>query len=226
MTRVFISWSGGKDSCLACYRAITGGMDVRYLANTVSEDGQRSFSHGIAAEVIRKQAEAIGIPILQRRTTNDNYKAEFINMLQAFKEEGITDGVFGDIDFDPHREWIEKVCRAADITPHLPLWKNNQIELLKEFIELGFKTTVIAVRPEFFKENVLGKIIDPDFIGFLRELSRIKGITPCGEAGEYHTLAIDGPMFKKRLQILETRKINRNGIYFLEILNAVIESKP
>jgi diphthine-ammonia ligase len=226
MTRVFVSWSGGKDSCLACYRAIDGGMDVRYLFNTVSEDGQRSCSHGIAAEVIKKQAEAIGIPILQRRTTNDNYEAEFINMLQAFKEEGVTDGVFGDIDFDPHREWIEKVCRAADITPHLPLWKNSQTELLKEFIELGFKTMVIAARAEFFKENVLGKVIDPDFIGFLTELRRIKGITPCGEAGEYHTLVIDGPIFEKRLQILETRKINRNGIHFLEISNAAIKSKP
>jgi uncharacterized protein (TIGR00290 family) len=226
MTRVFVSWSGGKDSCLAGYRAIASGLDVRYLANTVSEDGQRSCSHGVSADVIRRQAEAMGIPIVQRRTTGETYEAEFIEMLRAFRQEGIEGGVFGDIDFNPHREWIERVCREAYITPNLPLWLESQSKLIREFIDSGFEAIVVAAKADFFDAEVLGRKVDGDFVKSLEDMVSTKGITLCGEAGEYHTLVIDGPIFKKRLEILETRKTTRDGIHFLEILNLDIKDKP
>ena len=225
MQRVFASWSGGKDGCLACYRAILNGLDVRYLANTVTEDGQRSRSHGISAEVIKAQAEAIGIPIVQQRMSRETYQTEFIKMLRAFKQEGIEGGVFGDIDFNPHREWIEKVCRAAGITPHLPLWLENQAKLMREFVDSGFEAIVVAAKADLFGEEVLGQKVDKGFITHLEELSKTKKITPCGEAGEYHTLVIDGPLFKKRLEILKTRKELREGIRFLEILSTEFKAK-
>ena len=141
-------------------------------------------------------------------------------MLQAFKQEGIEGGVFGDIDFNPHREWIEGVCRETGITPHLPLWLEDQRKLMEEFIDAGFIAVVVAVKAEFLGEETLGKRIDR---GFLASLG--KDITPCGEAGEYHTLVIDGPIFQKRLEILNTRKVLREGIRFLEILSADIKDK-
>ena len=95
MQKVFASWSGGKDCCLALNRALAEGLDVRYLANTVTADGQRSCSHGMAAAVIRTQAQALGIPIVQQPTTGDNYRDEFVKMLQAFKGEGIREGSSG-----------------------------------------------------------------------------------------------------------------------------------
>jgi diphthine-ammonia ligase len=224
MTRVFASWSGGKDCCLALHRAVAGGLEVSYLANTVTGDGQRSCSHGISAAVIKKQAEALGIPIVQQRTTGDNYEAQFIKMLKSFKEEGIDGGVFGDIDFNPHREWIERVCKEAGMTPHLPLWGDDQKKLMEEFIDAGFIAVVVAAKAELFGEEVLGKTIDRNFINQLDEMSQTKDITPCGEAGEYHTLVIDGPLFKKRLEITESRNVEREGIRFLDILS--LELKP
>lgn len=223
--KVFASWSGGKDCCLALYRAAASGLDIRYLANTVSEDGRRSCSHGISADVIRMQSEAIGIPIVQRRTTGETYEAEFISMLRTFKQEGIEGGVFGDIDFNAHREWIERVCREAGIIPHLPLWLESQYKLMKEFIDSGFESIVVAARADLFGEEVLGQKIDRDFIKQLEELGKTKSITPCGEAGEYHTLVIDGPIFQKRLEILKTRKTLREGIRFLEILSTDSKAK-
>ncbi|MCJ7605342.1 MAG: ATPase, partial [Dehalococcoidales bacterium] len=110
MTRVFASWSGGKDCCLAAYRAARSGLDIRYLANTVTADGRRSCSHGVSAAVIRRQAEALGITIMQQPTEDDDYRDRFVKMLEVFKEDGVEGGIFGDIDFTAHREWVESVC--------------------------------------------------------------------------------------------------------------------
>jgi uncharacterized protein (TIGR00290 family) len=223
MHRIFASWSGGKDCCLALNRAKAGGMEIRYLANMVTEDGQRSCSHGISAAVIKKQAEALGIPIVQRPTTGDTYKDIFIKMLKEFKREGIEGGVFGDIDFSPHREWIEKICAEADITPHLLLWQESQKKLMEEFIDAGFQAVVVAVKAGLLGEEVLGRTVDRKFLAYLAGLD--KGITPCGEAGEYHTLVIDGPLFQKRLEITESEKVTRGDHHFLEILKMQMKPK-
>ncbi len=223
MPKVFASWSGGKDGCLAVYRAMQSGMDVRYLANMVTEDGQRSCSHGILAAVIKKQAEALGIPIVQRPTTTDTYEAVFVKNIVGFKREGIEGGVFGDIDFNAHREWIERVCRKAGITAYLPLWLNDQTKLMEEFIAAGFKSIVVAVKTDLLGKDVLGRVIDKKFLTYLEGLN--KGITPCGEAGEYHTLVVDGPLFKKRLEITRSEKVTRGDHHFLEILETKLKDK-
>ncbi|MBA7661316.1 hypothetical protein ES703_69331 [subsurface metagenome] len=225
MQQVFASWSGGKDSCLACYRAIASGLKVRYLANTVTEDGKRSRSHGLPANVLQVQSQAMGIPLVQRRTTWDNYEAEFKSMLRTFKQEGVNGGVFGDIDFEEHRQWIDRVCQEVDIVAHLPLWGDSQDKILRDFIGLGFEAVIVATKADFFGREWLGQRIDLDFIKHLEELKETNDITPCGEAGEYHTLVIDGPLFKKRMEILKTRKVFRDTRWFLDILDTELRTK-
>ena len=77
VSQVFTSWSGGKDSCFACYRARVSGLKVGYLLNMVTEDGKRSWTHGQPTEVLQIQSQAIRIPLIQRQTTMANYEAEF-----------------------------------------------------------------------------------------------------------------------------------------------------
>ena len=225
MNQVFMSWSGGKDSCLACYLATTKGLKVSCLANMITEDGQMSMTHGQSSELLQVQSRAIGIPLVQRRTTWNGYEAEFKEMLRAFKREGINGGVFGDIDLDEHREWVERVCREVDVTPHLPLWGQRQENLLRDFVDLGFEAIVVATRADLLGEEWLGRRIDPGFISELLELQETKKITPCGEAGEYHTLVVDGPLFQQRLEILETRKTLKDGYWFLEVLATELKAK-
>ena len=223
MEQVFVSWSGGKDSCLAGYLAMKDGIEVRYLANTVSEDGQISRSHGLSAEVLRLQSQAIGIPLIQQKTRQDSYETDFKTMLSSLKQKGITGGVFGDIDFNPHREWLDRVCGDAGITPHYPLWLQPQDKIMRDFVELGFETVVVATKADLLGREWLGRKVD---LAFIKDLAALgKNITPCGEAGEYHTLVIDGPMFKQRLEILEAAKVLRDGRWFFEIQKSKLRQK-
>lgn len=225
MHQVFTSWSGGKDSCFACYQAMVSGLKVCCLLNMVTEDGRRSWAHGQSAQLLETQAQAIGIPLIQRRTTMADYESEFKDALLSLKQEGVTGGVFGDIDLEEHRQWIERVCGEVDIIPHLPLWGQAQEKILREFIASGFEAVVVVTKADLFGEGWLERKIDLDFVKQLGELSEIKNITPCGEAGEYHTLVIDGPMFKKRIEILESNRVLREGYWFLEISKYDLKSK-
>jgi len=154
-----------------------------------------------------------------------DYETEFKGMLLALKQEGVRGGVFGDIDLDEHRQWIERVCHEVDITPYLPLWGQSQEKILRDFIGLGFEAVVVATKADLFGEEWLGRKVDLDFLKLLDELRETKDITPCGEAGEYHTFVTDGPLFKERIEILETNKVLREGHWFLEILKCELRSK-
>jgi diphthine-ammonia ligase len=215
MEKAFVSWSGGKDCCQAAYLAQKQGFEIKYLLNMVTRDGERSCSHGLAAGWIQLQSEAMVIPVLQQLTTGDNYESVFTASLVKLKEEGISTGIFGDIDFNAHREWIERVCGNAGITPVLPLWLADQAKIARDFIQAGFESVVVAVRADLLGQEWLGRRFDLDF---LNELAALKpGITPCGEAGEFHTLVVNGPLFKKRMKIAESAKVQRDKHWFLDI---------
>jgi len=191
----------------------------------ITEDAKRSWTHGQSPELLQVQAQAIGIPLIQRRTTMADYEAEFKNMILALKREGVTGGVFGDIDLEEHRQWIERVCHEVDITPHLPLWGQSQDKIMRDFIDLEFEAMVVVTKADLLGEEWLGRKVDLDFIKHLDELKETKDITLCGEAGEYHTFVTDGPLFSQRIEILETNKVLREGHQFLEILKYDLRSK-
>lgn len=221
MLKVFTSWSGGKDCCFACYLAVASGLKVCYLANMVTEDGKRSWTHGQSAKLLQAQSQAIGIPLVQRRTTMANYEAEFKEMLLTLKQEGVTGGIFGDIDVEEHRQWIDRVCHGVDITHYLPLWGQSQEKLLRGFIDSGFEAVVVVTKADLLGEEWLGHKIDLDFLSYLKQAK----IQLCGEAGEYHTFVTDGPLFSQRIEILETNKVLREGHWFLEILQCDLRAK-
>ena len=225
MMQVFASWSGGKDSCFACYRAILEGFRVSHLLNMITEDGRKSCSHGLSAELITGQSAAIGIPILQRKTAMETYEQEFKSAIHELRKVGVEGGIFGDVDFEEHREWVDRVCQAAGVQAFLPLWGCDQMQLLKEFIGAGFKALVVAVNGELFGEEWVGRELDSTFITHVSDLKQKFNISMCGEAGEYHTLVVDGPLFKKRIEILESSKVQRNGYYFLDISKYELKAK-
>jgi uncharacterized protein (TIGR00290 family) len=175
--------------------------------------------------VLQVQSEAIGIPLVQRLTSRGTYEAVFKETIRDLKREGVKGGVFGDIDFNEHRQWIERICRDTDITPYLPLWEEKQDKIMRDFVKLGFESVVVAAKSEFFGEDILGRKVDAGFIRQLEEMKKTDDITLCGEAGEYHTIVIDGPLFQKRVEIIAADKVLRDGIWFLDILEARLKDK-
>jgi len=147
-----------------------------------------------------------------------NYETQFKDVLLALKQEGIRGGVFGDIDLEEHRQWIDRTCQQVDIIPYQPLWGQSQEAILKDFIDSGFEAIVVVARADLFSQEWLGRKIDLDFLSHLSELKQTNEIQLCGEAGEYHTFVIDGPLFNQRIEILETNKVLRDGHWFLDIL--------
>ena len=208
------SWSGGKDSCLACYKAISIGFKVSHLLNMISEEGVSSRSHGLAAALIAAQAQAIGIPVVQRRTTWDSYEHEFKQVVTELKQQGVDGAVFGDIHVQEHKVWLDKVCQDLAISQVMPLWGRDTREIIDEFIVSGFKATVVRTKANLLGEDWLGREIDPSFVD---DLVKVGKIDLCGELGEYHTFVYDGPLFKRPLKFVKGASVLRNGYWSLHI---------
>ena len=184
------------------------------MLNMISESGTHSRSHGLGADLLKLQAQAMGVPIVQVKATWDCYEDEFKKTLKDLKSKGIFNGIFGDIDLQPHRDWVEKVCAATEIKPFLPLWNHVREDLLNEFIEAGFRAVVVAVNLECLGREWLGRQIDKKIILDLRGLGNID---LCGEKGEYHTFVYDGPLFKKSVKFRMGEKIQKDKHCFLDI---------
>jgi len=215
----FVSWSGGKDACFSYYRAVKdNNVEAKVLLNMVSEDGKASRTHGISSRLLRLQAEAIGVDIVQKKTGWNQYETEFKKAAEEFKNRGILTGVFGDIDLDEHREWVERVCGESGISPIFPLWQKKREGLLAGFIKAGFEAIVVSVNRNALGPQWLGRKIDENFVS---DLKKLKTVDLCGEAGEYHTFVYNGPIFKNKINFTVGEKILDDKYWFLELVPVV-----
>lgn len=207
------SWSGGKDSYFAFYKAVQQGYKPKVLLNTLNEYGDKSRSHGIPRELLEQQAKAVGLPIEFIETTWEAYEERYIEKLKELREKyEFTHAVFGDIDIESHRAWEEKVANAANVKAVLPLWQGNRKELVEGMITAGIKTMIVSCRKEL-ADSLLGEVIDGSLIKKFEEL----GIDACGENGEYHTFVIDGPLNGTTIAV-DTGSVKTHNTYaFLDL---------
>ena len=221
--KAFVSWSGGKDGALSYYRAMKS-FQITHLLNMIAEDGEVSRSHGIRTRILQLQGEAIGLPVVQVRSSWESYETEFKKAISSLQERGVEVGIFGDIDLEEHREWVERVSKESGISAVLPLWGEKKREnLIQELIEAGFETVIVATRKDLLGLEWLGRGID---YAFVREISKVRGVDISGENGEYHTFVVSGPIFKKKLKILKSEKITREGHCFLDIAECELAETP
>lgn len=216
--KVFVSWSGGKDSALSLYLAKKRKADVCFLLNMMNSTGRVSRSHGITPYLMKKQAEALGISLIQKRTSWNRYEENFKKVLSNLKKNGVEGGIFGDIDTQEHRDWVERVCRESGLDAHLPIWNSPREKLMKELIRTGFRAVIVVVNSDYLGEEWLGRELDNDF---LKSIKKCENVDICGEKGEFHTFVYDGPVFNKPVEFAFGKKVVWNQYRFLELKEKV-----
>jgi diphthine-ammonia ligase len=215
--KVVAAWSGGKDSCFAFYKALKDSLNVVSLMTFMHSEGRSNF-HAIKSELLDAQAQSIGVPLTKRITNPNSYEKQFKEALVMFKEKGAEGLVTGDIyEVAGHEAgWLERVCGEVGLLPIRPLWQGNTAKIFEEFIEAGFKATVVRTKLDVLGEEWLGRDLD---VSFLRDILKLPNVDPCGEGGEYHTVVTDGPVFRDQIKLLETQKTIRDGYGHLEIVS-------
>ena len=213
----FCSWSGGKDSSLAYYYTLQEGGVPAGLVTTMLESGDRTRAHGLSREILRQQADRLNTDLFTCPTSWDDYEDNFIELLDELQQKNgeLELGVFGDIDLEGHREWVEKVCGEVGLTAYLPLWEKSRRELICEFVDTDFEAIIVALDAEVLSEEYLGRPLD---MAFIAELERLE-LDPSGENGEYHTVVVDGPIFSEPLSYELGEITSRDGKLFQEIIS-------
>ena len=221
--KVAAAWSGGKDSAFALYKAIQQGYEVVRLLTFMRSETMSNF-HGIGVALLDAQVKSVGIPHTKKVTTPNTYEQLFKEELKRVKAEGAEGLVTGDIyEVALHEQgWLERVCAEVGLEPVRPLWQGDTLQIMQEFIAAGFEAYVVRTKNEVLGEEWLGRKLDDEF---LEDLLALGNVDPCGENGEYHTVVTDGPNFKDRIRLLETRKSVNEGYGRLEILRFEVAAK-
>ena len=205
--RFAASYSGGKDSVLAIYRAIRQGMEPACLIITYNTGLGRSWFHGIPEALLETVSDSMGIPIHLIRTAGPDYREKFVEELKRQKADGVDCCIFGDIDIDGHLQWCTETCREAGMEAVFPLWKENRGDLVREFIASGFTANISIVDTARLSEKHLGMKLTEEA---LRSIEA-EGADICGENGEYHSFVSDGPMFSYPIPFQWGEIVHRDG---------------
>jgi len=270
--KVAALWSGGKDSCLSTYRAISQGFEVSQLIsfnytgedtgasnrplsyiynrigraspNFVSDivsfafkDLSRMVPHDVSPEIIALQAKAMEIPVIMKEVQWDTFEQHLKSTMKMLKQQGVEGLVFGVVPphypiynserlregktLMAHKGWINRVCHDVGIQPITPLWDSNPEQILIDLVDGGFETIIVVVDLKHFNKEWLGRKIDHDFI---RDVCAHEKEVHIGGSG-YHTLVTDGPLFKKTVKIVKSKKVVKNGYSILDISQVELVKK-
>jgi uncharacterized protein (TIGR00290 family) len=201
--KAIFNWSGGKDSSLALYEVLKSGeYQVEHLLTTVNQFHNRVSMHGVRTELMEQQAISIGLPLYQVRLSEmpsmEEYNNKMAEAWRNFNNEGIRYSIFGDIFLEDLKKYREEQLAKVGLQAVFPIWKRPTNELLREFIDLGFKAVLVCVNEKYLDRSFAGRLIDVSFIKDLPD-----NVDPCGENGEYHSFVFDGPIFKTPVDIVK-----------------------
>ena len=213
-----LSWSGGKDSALALSALADEGIVPTTLLATVTEEYGRVSMHGVRRSLLRRQAAATGLPLVEidipAGCTNELYESR---MAAAFGSELATvdEVAFGDLFLEDIRDYRERRLARAGRRARFPVWGRDTAMLARRFLAAGFRAILVCVDP---------RVLDPSFAGrdyderLLADLPA--GVDPCGENGEFHTFVTDGPVLEHPVDCRRGEVVERDGFVFCDLLDA------
>jgi uncharacterized protein (TIGR00290 family) len=223
VTPVIVSWSGGKDSCLALQRVLArGDLRVEALLTTVTADFDRISMHGVRRELLEEQAKALGLPLRQvlisRSATNEEYETEMAKALTEYRARGVNTVVFGDLFLEDIRAYRERLLARQGMRGLYPLWGLDTAVLIRDFIAQGYKAAMVCIDPAKLPPGFAGRVIDPSLLADLPA-----NVDPCGENGEFHTFVFDGPTFKAPIRFQFGEKVCRDSFWFCDLIPDRVE---
>lgn len=219
-TPALLSWSGGKDSCLALWEIHRAAeLRVAALLTTVTRDYGRISMHGVRCDLLERQAEVLGLPLHQVQISkgagNSDYEAEMGKALAHYRARGVNRVAFGDLFLEDIRFYRQKLLAEHHMSGVYPVWGRDTRRLIHEFIGLGFRAVVVCVDPARLDPRFVGRSIDARFIEELPQ-----GVDPCGENGEFHSFVFDGPLFAEPVKFTLGETVCREGFWFSDLLPA------
>jgi uncharacterized protein (TIGR00290 family) len=215
---ILFCWSGGKDSAMALHTLLQRS-DVRIAAllTTVTEGYERISMHGVRRELLRRQAQSIGLPLhevcIPPQCVNPIYEARMEEALRMYFDQGVRRVAFGDIFLQDLRAYREKNLARIGMTALFPMWKRDTRELIRSFHANRFRAITVCVDPKILAPSFAGRELNESFF---RDLP--PHADPCGENGEFHTFVFDGPIFHSPIPVRTGEIVNRDGFVFCDIL--------
>jgi uncharacterized protein (TIGR00290 family) len=215
--KCLLSWSGGKDSCLALHETMKDKrIEVVSLLTTIARAYDRVSIHGVRRVLLEQQAQALGLPLetvlISSRSSNEEYEARMKAILQKHIKLGVSGVVFGDLFLEDLRKYRESRLKKLGLKGIFPLWKRDTAKVARDFIKLGFKAVVTCVDKKSLGGEFAGRDYDERFLDDLPT-----GVDPCGENGEFHSFVYDGPLFAQKIALKKGRCVlKRKRFYFCD----------
>jgi len=217
--KVIVSWSGGKDGCLALHEVLAaGGCEVVSLLTTFTSEYDRSSIHGVRRVLVERQAESLGLPLeevfISKDITDGEYAETMGEVMERYASEGVSSVVFGDIFLGDVRRRREDNLSKAGMRGLFPLWGRDTAEVARAFIAAGFRAVTACVDSKFLDSSYAGRQFDGEFLSDLPSTA-----DPCGENGEFHSFAYDGPIFREPVPYSLGEVVFReNRFYYCDLL--------
>ena len=221
-------WSGGKDGCLSCFKAIQENYKVNCLLNLVSRANDLVSFHAFHKEIVTMQSKAVQIPVFQKKiypqhSNRVQFEKELKEIFIGLRDKGIDGLIFGYVlPGDYQRKLVNRLSLEVGLKLIEPLYKKNSKRIILEFIRLGFKAVIVNLDTGIIDKYWLGRLLDEKFVEYLDNKN---GVDVCGDKGEYHTLVIDGPLFKRSISIEKSSKLTVNGRSLLNIQQCSLNRK-
>ncbi len=214
---VALSWSGGKDSALALWALRREGVEPAALLTTLTEDYDRISMHGVRGELLRAQAAATGIELVEigipAACPNEVYEQRMAAALSSPPLAGAAAIAFADLFLEEIRAYREERLSGANREALFPVWGRDTGELAREFIAAGFEAVLVCVDPSQIDPSFAGRPFDENLLADLPPSA-----DPCGENGEFHTFVHAGPIFEYPIEVELGEAVTRDGFAFRDLL--------
>jgi len=218
--KTLVSFSSGKDSAWMIHvLRQTPGVELGGLLTTVNASAGRVAMHAVRESLLRMQAEALGLPLrilgIPSPCPNEVYERVMTEAVRDAVAEGFTHMAFGDLFLEDIRAYRERHLAGTGLTPMFPLFGADTATLGREMIAAGLKARLTCVDPRVLDRRFIAREFDTALLDELPE-----GVDPCGERGEFHSFAYDGPMFSRPVPVIDGEVVERDGFVFADLMPA------